>query len=136
MITSFATLASMKFRSLCALALLALVLTGCRTTVTNLTPRQLPGNDKGLYPVEVALDTTQRTVVDDTVKAYVIVGLDSYPMQKTPLLKNRWETLIPVGRGTNFLHYKYKFDYETLAVPQRRPGSLLSPTYMLEIIGQ
>ncbi len=126
----------MNFRSLLALSVLALFLSGCSTTVTNLTPRQMPRSEKGLYPFEVTLDTTQRAVVDDTVKAYVLIGLDKYPMQATPLLKNRWETFIPVGGGTNSVHYRYKFDYEYLAVPNRRVGSILSPEYTLDILNQ
>jgi hypothetical protein len=108
--------------------------TGCSTTITNLTPRQAPRNAKNLYPFEVSLDTTQQSVKDDTVKAYVLVGSDSFPMQRTPLLSNRWETLVPAPAGSNFIYYRYKFDYLYRGIPSPKPGSLLSPPYKLELL--
>jgi hypothetical protein len=125
---------AMNLRNLVAFSLGLFLLTGCSTTITNLTPSQLPRSQNNLYPFEVALDTTQRSIVDDTVKASVLVGLETYPMQATPMLKNRWDTLVPIPAGTNFLHYRYKFDYQYNAVPQRRASSILSPMYTLEII--
>lgn len=126
----------MNLRNVIALGIGLLLLTGCSTTITNLTPSQLPRSQNNLYPFEVALDTTQRSMVEDSVKAAVIVGLETYPMQRTPMLKNRWDTLVPVPAGTNFLHYRYKFEYEYNAVPQRRQSSMLSPMYTLEIVNQ
>jgi hypothetical protein len=123
----------MHLRNIVALGLGLFLLTGCSTTITNLTPRQLPRSGNNLYPFEVALDTNQRSIVDDTVKASVLVGLETYPMQHTPMLKNRWDTLVPVPAGTNFVHYRYKFEYQYNAVPMRRASSLLSPMYTLEI---
>jgi hypothetical protein len=129
----FATLQPMNFCKIIGFTVLAALLTGCSTTVTNLTPRQMPRSDKNLYPFEVSLDTSQRSVVDETIKAYVMIGFETYPMQPTPMLKNRWDTLVPIPAGTNFVHYRYKFDYEYLAIPQRKQGSILSPMYTLEI---
>lgn len=80
------------------------------------------------------MDTTQQTVKDDTIKAYVLVGPESYPMERTPLLTNRWETLVPVPAGSNFIYYRYKFDYLYRSIPNPKPGSLLSPPYKLEIL--
>ena len=41
------------------IAALAVLLTGCNATFTNLTPKQQVRNEDGLYPVEVAMDTRQ-----------------------------------------------------------------------------
>ena len=126
----------MNLRNLVALVFGIVLLTGCSTTITNLTPSQLPRSANNLYPFEVALDTNQRSMVEDSIKAYVMVGMESYPMQPTPMLKGRWDTLVPVPAGTNFVHYRYKFDYQYNAVPQRRESSLLSPMYTLQIVNQ
>lgn len=116
------------------LAIAALFATGCSTTITNLTPSQLPRNANNLYPFEVSFDTTQKTVREDTIKPYVLIGTQLYPMQPTPMLKDRWEAQVPVPASTNYVYYRYKFDYQYDRIPSPGESSRLSPTYQLEIV--
>src|SRR5437868_8766465 len=67
-----------------------LVLTACSTTLTNLTPRTAQRNPNGLYPVEVMWDSQQANIKKETIKGYVVVGEDAYPMHRSPMLTNRW----------------------------------------------
>jgi hypothetical protein len=115
---------------------LALALSGCSTpTITNLTPSRLPRNASGLYPFEVAWDSSQQSLRKESIRPYVVVGLEPpYPMQPAPILKNRWETLVPIPAGQKFIHYQYKFDYDYNSIPVRRSNSKLSAPYQLEII--
>jgi hypothetical protein len=115
------------------LLLTPLLFTGC-STVTNLTPSQQPRNATGLYPVEAKWDSRQQSIRPQSIKPSVMVGLQSYPMQKTPLIKNRWETLVPVPADKNSITYRFKFDYEYNAIPQPRPDSRLSREYELQIV--
>jgi hypothetical protein len=130
----FASLPTMK-KKLPILLLFTLFFAGCSTTVTNLTPPQAPRNARNLYPFEVALDTNQRSIKDNTIKAFVVIGGDIYPMEPTPLLTNRWETLVPIPEDQNFVYYKYKFDYLYKSIPRPKQDSKLSPPYKLEIVG-
>ncbi len=114
--------------------LAAVCLTGCSTTITNLTPSHAPRNANNLYPFEVALATDQTSIRGDTLKAYVLVGQDIFPMQPVQLLKNRWEALVPVPASTNYLYYRYKFDYTYDSIPKPANSSRLSTTYQLEIV--
>ena len=116
------------------LSLLPLLLAGCATTITNLTPSQQPRNATGLYPVEAAWESRQQSIRPDSFKPSVMVGLESYPMRKTRLMKNRWETLVPVPPNKNAINYRFKFDFEYNAIPQPRPNSKLSREYRLEIL--
>jgi hypothetical protein len=116
------------------LVLACVALTGCSTTLTNLTPRQHTRNANGLYPVEVMWDSKQANIVKDTIKGYVIVGQDAYPMQRSPMLTNRWETFLPVPADKEFVNYRYKFDYEFLRIPVRQPSSKMSAPYQLQIV--
>lgn len=116
--------------------LLPLWLCGCGTTITNLTPHDTVRNATGLYPFEVAWDSSQATIKDDTIKAYVIIGLRSFPMQPTPLVRNRWETVIPIPANQDFVPYRYKFDYLYKSIPVPKPSSKLSPPYELHIMDQ
>jgi hypothetical protein len=117
-----------------ALFVVALLLSGCKTTVTNLTPAQAPRNTNGLYLFEVALDTSEQVLRKETIKPYVQMGEELYPMKPAPVLKNRWETLVPIAADKQVVNYRYKFDYEYNSIPKRGQGSKLSAPYQLEIL--
>jgi hypothetical protein len=116
------------------LLLAALLLAGCSTTITNLTPSKQTRNPNGLYLFEVALDSNQQTLRKETIKPYVIIGFDSYPMLPAPVLKNRWETLVPVSADKKYINYQFKFDYDYNSFPRRGYSSKRSSPYQLEII--
>jgi hypothetical protein len=123
-------------KNLLLLALLLGLTCGCRTTLTNLTPSQVPRNTSGLYPFEVAWDTTQQSIKEDTIAAFVLVGSESYPMQRTPKLPNRWEANVPILAEKAEVNYRFKFDYQYLSIPERRHNSRTSPQYQLRILNQ
>src|SRR5256885_16863289 len=89
-----------------------LLISGCTTTFTNLTPQHQERNANNLYPVEVSLNTRQQTLRWDSIKPQIVVGTEFYSMRPTRLMTNRWEGLVPVPLGTNIVHYRYKFDFE------------------------
>lgn len=120
-------------KKLLPLVWLPLVLAGCATTFTNLTPLQQPRNPNNLYPVEVSFHSRQQTLRWDSIQPQVVIGKDVYPMRPTPLMKNRWEALIPVSAGNRVVHYKYKFDYDYNAVGPKKTNSASSPEYTLKI---
>jgi hypothetical protein len=117
-----------------------LLLGGCasgsiyNTAITNLTPARLTRNAENLYLVEAHWRSNQQSIRKDSFKAYVKVGTEFYPMRPSPLLANRWETLLPVPAGQNVVHYQFKFDYLVNAVPEIKPDSKLSAPQVLEIV--
>jgi hypothetical protein len=116
------------------LLLALLLLSGCATTITNLTPSKQTRHPNGLYLFEVALDSNQQTLRKETIKPYVIIGFDSYAMVPAPVLKNRWETLVPVPPDKKYVNYQYKFDYDYNSFPRRGNSSKRSSPYQLEIV--
>jgi hypothetical protein len=115
---------------------LSLLLVGCATQLTNLTPDQQHRNANNLYPVEVAFDTRQETVRWQTIRPQILVGSELYPMRSTPLMTNRWEGLLPVPPGTSIVHYRYKLDFEYNRMGKPGNDTALSPQYTLRILGQ
>jgi hypothetical protein len=55
-------------------------------------------------------------------------------MQRTPMLTNRWETLVPIPADKDSAIYRYKFDYEYLGFGAREQDSKLSKVYQLFIL--
>jgi hypothetical protein len=115
-----------------------LLLAGCMTgTFTRLTPVQQPRNPDNLYPVEAAFDSSQQALRWDSIKAYVVVHGQPLPMRPVPLVKNRWEGLIPLPAGATSVNYRFKFDYlynNFGSAPQ--PNSETSKIYTLKVVDQ
>jgi len=124
-----------KFLSL--LPVLALA-AGCATsTFTRLTPVQQPRNPDNLYPVEAAFDSAQQSLRWDSIEAYVVVNGQPLPMRPVPLVKDRWEGLIPLPAGANSVNYRFKFDflYNNFGSAPK-PNSVSSKIYTLKVVDQ
>jgi hypothetical protein len=115
---------------------LPLLLAGCATSITNLTPLQQTRNANNLYPVEVAMDSNQQTVRWDSIRPQILVGHETYPMRGTLLMTNRWEGLVPVPPGAAGVTYRYKFDYECNSLGKPKAVSRISPEYKLRVVNQ
>jgi hypothetical protein len=126
--------ALVMWKKLLPLSILPFLMAGCAATFTNLTPLRQTRNADNQYPVEVSLNTRQQTVRWESIKPYVAVGTDLYPMRPTPLMTNRWEGLVPVAAGTNIVHYRYKFDFDYNAMGKPKQDSAMSPEYTLRIL--
>jgi hypothetical protein len=122
------------WKKILVLSLTPLLLTGCGT-FTNLTPQRQVRNANNLYPVEVAFNSRQQSLRWDSIRPFVNVGTESYPMRQTLLMKNRWEGLVPVPAGAKTLQYRYKFEFKYNVVgKQPQDDSLISPQYALQIL--
>jgi hypothetical protein len=115
-----------------------LLLAGCATgTFTKLTPTQQERNADNLYPVEAAFDSQQQSLRWDSIKAYVIVNGQAIPMRPVPMVKNRWEGLIPLPAGETTVTYRIKFDYLYNSVGSApKPNSVTSKVYTLKVVQQ
>ena len=112
---------------------LPLLLMGCATTFTNLTPQQQTRNPDNQYQVEFALASRQQALRWDSIQPLVMVGPESYPMRPTPLMTNRWEAFVPIPPGRNLIQYRYKVDYDYNALGNAKSNSVISPEYTLKI---
>lgn len=124
----------MKKKSLCVALFASLFLTGCTTTITNLTASTQKRSPNGLYPVEVEFDTREQCIKEDTLQPYVLLGAQTFPMQHTLMLKNRWEAVVPVPGNVEYVNYRFKFNYDTRCVGKPLPGSKLSGPFQFQIL--
>jgi hypothetical protein len=116
-------------------SLLMLSLTGCSTTtMTNLTPSRLPRKDNNQYTFEVDYNTRQQSLIQESMQGYVIVDGERYPMQRVPMLNNRWEGIVPVPPDQEVVTYRYRFDYQYRGIPEARRDSKESSYHQLFIL--
>jgi hypothetical protein len=124
------------WKKLLPLMFAPLLLAGCATTFTNLTPLQQPRNPNNLYPVEVEFDNHETALRWDSIQPSVLVGSESYPMRKVPIVPNRWEGLVPVPAGTDAATYRYKFDFLRNNFGGPTTDTLFSLKYNLKVTEQ
>jgi len=124
------------FKKSLPVLLSSLLLAGCATQLTNLTPTQQVRNPNNLYPVEVAFDTRQQTVRWQSIHPQIVVGAEFYDMRPTPLMTNRWEGLVPVPAGTSLVRYRYKLDFQYNRMGKPGIDSVLSSEYTLRVLDQ
>ena len=111
-----------------------LLLAGCATELTNLTPLHQIRDTNNLYRVEVAFNSRQQTIRWPSIQPKVVVGKEFYDMRLTPLMTNRWEGLIPVPPGVRSVEYRYKLDFQYNKMGPPGNDSALSPKYTLRIL--
>jgi hypothetical protein len=129
----FATLAHM-LKKILPVFLMPLVVAGCSSVITNLTPLQQTRSTNDLYRVEAALASRQQTLRWDSISPQIVVGKDTYPMKPTLMMSNRWEGLVPVPAGTTAIRYHFKFDFKYNAMGGPMPDSSVSAEYTLRIL--
>jgi hypothetical protein len=93
-------------------------------------------NANNLYPVEIAMGSSQQTVRWESIRPQILVGNDAYPMRATLLMTNRWEGLVPVPAGSKAVTYRYKVDYECNGFGKPKTSSQLTREYTLRIVSQ
>lgn len=119
------------------LLLPVLLITGCASTFTRVTPTEQPRNANNLYPVEVVFNSSQSSLRWDSIKPYVLVNGALLPMRPVEGLQNRWDGLVPVPPTANSVTYRFKFDYKrNVFNAEPKPDSAYSPLYVLKIINQ
>ena len=113
-----------------------LLLAGCTTaSFTRLTPNAQPRNANNLYPVEVVFDSHQQSLRWDSIQPYVLVNGQPLPLRPVPVVKNRWEGLVPVPPSASAVNYRFKFDYlynNFGTAP--KPNSVSSKVYTLKVM--
>jgi hypothetical protein len=119
-----------KWTGLC---LFAALLVGCETTVTNITSTSQPRNANNQYLIEFQWDTSEQSVIPDSIQPYVVTGFDTYEMRPVLRMTNRWETYVPVPPDKNVVIYTFKVDYEARGFGKPEKRSKTSEPYKLYI---
>jgi hypothetical protein len=124
------------FKKFLPVMLLPLLVAGCASQLTNLTPQQQRRNPSNLYPVEVSFNSRQQTVRWPSIHPQIVVGTEFCDMRPTPLMTNRWEGLIPVPPGTSAVQYHYKFEFQYNRMGHPGSDTAISRKYNLHVLEQ
>jgi hypothetical protein len=122
-----------KMKKIFILLVLPLALAGCSSSIINLTPSRLARNSDGTYHVEAAWRTTEQTIRPESLKPWVVVGFEKYEMSPELVVKDRWETFVPVPADQKLIHYRFQFDFSRNAISAAVEDSKMSPEFTLEI---
>jgi hypothetical protein len=123
-----------KMKKIFMLLVLPLALAGCTSSVVNLTPSRVTRNSDGTYHVEAAWQTREETIRPASIKPWVMVGFEKYPMTPELVVSNRWESFIPVPADQDLVRFRFRFDFYRNAMSKPTEDSKLSPEFKLEII--
>ncbi len=123
-----------KMKKILMLLVLPLALAGCASSITNLTPSRLSRNSDGTYHVEAAWRTGEQTIRPASLQPWVMIGFEKYPMTQELVVRDRWESFVPVPADQKRVRYRFRFDFSRNAMPAPVEDSKLSPEFSLEIV--
>jgi len=125
---------SMSFKIL-VFTMTVLLQTGCvKTTIVNLTPSKLPRNSQGIYRIEAAWESNQKSIRDESIQGFVVIDGNHVPMERVQVVEDRWEVLLPLDQVDEGHTYLLKFDYLYDSFPEAKPDSLRTQPYKLNIV--
>ena len=114
--------------------LAAVLFTGCaHTTITNLTATAVPRDPNNIYRIEYQWSSNQQTVINESIKPYVVSGADSYPMTRVKFTPDRWEAWVPVPASRDYIVYHFKVDSKYRRFGSEGEASQVSPEYKMQI---
>ncbi len=128
-----------RFAATFLTATAALMLAGCaeisttKASNTNLTPRTIPADAGSNYLFETTFDSIRRNVDPASVKAWVMIEAQLYPMSRVPNTLNRFEALVPLPPGKSYLVYRYKFEFGYPGLGTKEVNSDWSPEYRMVV---
>jgi len=121
-----------KFLKLLPVVLIA----GCATsaTITRLTPSEVPRNPNNQYLVETSFESSQESILPDTLQASIVVDGKIIPMTRVAVVNNRWEGYLPVPADKDSATYRFLFDYKYNNFgTEPKSDTKYSPPYTLKI---
>ena len=74
-----------------------------------------------------------RTVINESIRPYVVSGADSYPMTRVKFTPDRWEAWVPVPASRDYIIYHFKVDSKYRRFGGEGEASQVSPEYKMQI---
>lgn len=87
-------------------ALVALVLTGCNLTITNLTPDTVPANPSQIYTITASFHANSQ-IEPSSIAPRIIIDGSAYPMTKSSAGSDLWEFDYQLPAGRDIARYYF-----------------------------
>lgn len=100
-----------KFIPLLGLCL-SLLLCGCKTTFTNLTPQQVPQNPSGIYTLSFAAKIGESDVAKDSIEGFITIDGERHPMRETSPGSRVFEYEYAIPQNRQHATYFYEMQYK------------------------
>ena len=109
---------------------------GCSTVITNLTPDTLPENPSNIYTLSFRAKLGQSNVVQEALKAAVVIDGKEYEMRPIGMGKNIFEFDYAISPGQSEARYYFLIDYDYKISTDVRHNQKFSEVYDLRLINR
>ncbi len=115
------------------MALAALLFTGCASTITNLTPKNVPQNPSGIYTLTMNARVVEGDSVPQSFRGFIVIDGKTYEMRRSDFANLIWdfEYKMPTDRIQSNYYFvlKYKVDVNGIL----RDREVYSEVYKLDL---
>lgn len=122
-----------KYFLLPVVAFLAIIVSGCGPTITNLTSERQPQNVSGIYTLSMAVTNDDGNVIEESFAPHVVVDGSKRPMRPSNVGKNVFEYDYAMPEGRNAARYYYLLDYDVNYSGSRGLRQISSDIYNLRL---
>jgi hypothetical protein len=93
----------------------ALFLSGCHTTIDNMTPPQLPQNSSHIYTMTMSVHIPSRDVIQQSLRPFIIIEGKRQAMKRSELGNHIFVYDYRMSRTCDKIRYYYEVEYDVSA---------------------
>lgn len=118
------------------LLVLAALLSGCATSIQNLTSTRIPENPSNIYTISMTVENRDGAVVRDSFRPKIVIDGESYPMEPSDMdpMTFNFDYQMPRGRSQAAYYFIVEYDVQRTGVPRTR--TMVSDLYNLQLINR
>ena len=99
-----------SFNFICGVVMV--LLSGCRTTIDNLTPPQLPTNSSHIYTMTMAAHIPNRDVIPQSLRPFIVIDGKRQPMKRSELGHSIFVYDYHMSKPCEKIRYYYELEYD------------------------
>ncbi len=117
-------------------AVISLGLGGCATTLTNLTPLNIPENPSGIYTFSVSAKIRQTNADMESIKTTIVINGEEHKMELSDIGSDIYDFDYKMPRDLNELGYYYVFEYDFYTDREPRHFKKFSDVYKAQLVNR
>lgn len=115
---------------------LALLLSGCGVTLTNLTPQSIPQNPSNIYTFSFVARDLPANTVDESLEAFITIGGETFPMDPSPIGARAFDFDYPLPPDKTEAKFYFTLRYDTRKDRQTTERELVSELHTAQLVNR